>query len=628
MSKIILLFVVLLVFILLMGLISTLFLRENSSFTIWSMWETLLSTLDTGNLGALDDQVKPFFLFLMLIATLFGLFFMALLIGLVSEGITKKMNELAKGRSRVLEQGHTVILGYNDNTLILLRELLEANRNQSKKQAIVVLDEVDVGVMGDEIRGRLRNIDGYRNTRIICRKGIIYDLADLEMCSIRTASAIIINTVTDFETTKTILAVTRIIGEMPEETGVYAVAVIYDRENEAAAQIAGSDRAGKERLEMLSLQKTLARIIVHTSRQPGLSMVFTEVFSFLGSEFYIVDEDKNYPALYHKSIYEINSLLKNAIAIGVCKKAQGNVIDRPGRNMFEKGDRLIVLQSDDDPFEIESEVCTRMDFGIRDRLPIERNNCMIIGIHKLVNDVIFEESEYLQKGSRIIAVEDNNGKKEISHRTKDVLKEKEIELVETGLPEGYGKVELFHVLDRFQPESIIVLTNHESGEPEKEDEHSLKTLLYLREYRRLHHAGFSITSEIHTARNQRIVSATGEDDFIISRHIASLLMAQISQKKEITGLFQELLTSDGYEIYIKETKYYVPSDLTMSLYTVIDAVAQRNELFIGFRRKNAEGYDIPVLNPPKRDERGELISYSFSDGDYFVVIAEEMRIND
>ena len=625
-SKIILLFVVLLFFIIIMGVIATLLLRETGGFTLWSMWETLLSTLDTGNLGALDNQVKPVFLVLMLIATLFGLFFMALLIGLVSDGIAKKMNELAKGRSRVLEQDHTVILGYNDNALIILRELIEANRNQPKKQAVTVLDEMDVSLMGDEIRGRLRNVDGYKNTKIICRKGIIHDFADLEMCSIRSAKSVIINTLSDFDTTKAILACTRIIGEESESTETYAVAVIYEQDNEATALIAGTDRNDGLRVEMLSLQKTLARIIVHTSRQPGLSLVFTEVFSFLGSEFYIIDRDELYPKLYHKSVREINHVLNNAIAIGVWKKERGIVIDAPDKNMFEEGDRLIVLQSDDDPFVLESEAYGADLYDIRDQIRIERNNCMLIGIHRLANDVLCEEVSYLQRGSRIIAVDDNNGKKEISQKTREALLEKGVELVETKLPEGYGKEEIGRLLETYQPESIIVLTNHETDTPEKEDEHSLKMLLYLREYRHFKQAGFRITSEIHMARNQRLVAATGEDDFIISRHMASLLMAQIAQKKEITGLFQELLTSDGYEIYIKECRHYVPTDERMHLYAVIDAVAQRNEIFIGYRRKNAESYDAPVLNPPKRDQSGALLEYTFSEGDFFVVIAEEMRI--
>ena len=44
------------------------------------------------------------------------------MMGLVSDGIASKMDELKKGKSDVLENGHTLILGWNDK-VTLVKEL-------------------------------------------------------------------------------------------------------------------------------------------------------------------------------------------------------------------------------------------------------------------------------------------------------------------------------------------------------------------------------------------------------------------------------------------------------------------------------------------------------------------------
>ncbi|MBR6897028.1 MAG: hypothetical protein IKN24_02545 [Lachnospiraceae bacterium] len=47
------------------------------------------------------------------------------------------------------------------------------------------------------------------------------------------------------------------------------------------------------------------------------------------------------------------------------------------------------------------------------------------------------------------------------------------------------------------------------------------------------------------------------DDFIISRHIAALLMTQIAQTRELRELFDELLESEGYELYMEKDYFIV-----------------------------------------------------------------------
>ena len=49
----------------------------------------------------------------MLVVTLGGIFIVSTLIGMITTGIEGKLDELRKGRSRVIENDHTVILGWS-----------------------------------------------------------------------------------------------------------------------------------------------------------------------------------------------------------------------------------------------------------------------------------------------------------------------------------------------------------------------------------------------------------------------------------------------------------------------------------------------------------------------------------
>src|SRR5258708_3914648 len=66
-------------------------------------WQSLMRSLDTGNMAG-DTGVV--FRTTMLCVTIGGLFTVSILIGVVSNGIGSKLNQLRKGRSFVIEEGH------------------------------------------------------------------------------------------------------------------------------------------------------------------------------------------------------------------------------------------------------------------------------------------------------------------------------------------------------------------------------------------------------------------------------------------------------------------------------------------------------------------------------------------
>ena len=159
-------------------------------------WMALLRTLDSGTMGG--DTGSFFFLFMMLVVTFGGIFVVSALIGIINNGLEDKLDELRKGRSAVLENDHTLILGWTPQIFTVISELVLANESRTPALAggaresgavIVILADQDKVEMEDAINDRIPDT---KNTRVIYRSGSPIDLTDLEIASPHTARSIIV----------------------------------------------------------------------------------------------------------------------------------------------------------------------------------------------------------------------------------------------------------------------------------------------------------------------------------------------------------------------------------------------------------------------------------------------------
>ena len=85
------------------------------------------------------------------------------LIGLIASGIERRVAELRKGRSEVLEDGHILILGWSEKVFPVISELFLAHRGRTGT-VIVVLADHDKIDMEDAIRARVRHVGHVRSS--------------------------------------------------------------------------------------------------------------------------------------------------------------------------------------------------------------------------------------------------------------------------------------------------------------------------------------------------------------------------------------------------------------------------------------------------------------------------------
>ena len=165
-------------------------------------------------------------------------------------------------------------------------------------------------------------------------------------------------------------------------------------------------------------------------------------------------------------------------------------------------------------------------------------------------------------------------------------------------------------------------------EDDEADEKTLKYLLYCKNYLDTHpDVNFGVTCEMRSVENQLLAQGTLVSDFVISRNIASLMMSQIAENRELREIFEKLLSSEGFEIYMKPAKYYLDlsSGESVDIYSVQDAAAAKGEIFLGYK-KNPETGDTQIVLNPEKMKNGKIRPYSFSAEDEFIVLAENMTI--
>jgi hypothetical protein len=138
-----------------------------------------------------------------------------------------------------------------------------------------------------------------------------------------------------------------------------------------------------------------------------------------------------------------------------------------------------------------------------------------------------------------------------------------------------------HMLDGLEVPSydhVVVLSYSDELDRQEADSRTLITLLHLREIASQNSQPFSIVGEMLIDRNRQIAEITRANDFIVSDQLVSLLMAQISEDKELWAVFEQLFDPEGSELYLKPAGEYVELDKSLSFYAVVEAARGRNEV--------------------------------------------------
>jgi len=561
---------------------------EGRSF-VDLIWMGLLRTLDPGTMGS--DTGTAGFLGAMLLVTLGGLFVISALIGIINTGIQGRLAELRKGRSRVIETDHTVILGWNQQVFTILAELIGANANQ-RGRSVVVLADRDKVQMDDEIRARIPDT---RGTKIVCRSGSPVDLDEIDIAGIQRSRSVIVLAPEveepDIEVIKTILAITNDPNRRPEP--YHVVAEIHEPSNLEAARLVGRDE-----VELIVVGDVVSRIIAQTCRQAGLSIVYGELLDFDGDEIYFSHQ----PALESRTFGEAQHAFEESTLIGLSTAETGVRLNPLPSTVIGADDRLILIAADDDAIRLREGDPPPIDdqsIIVCVPTPVTRERTLVLGWNHRVLQIARELDAYVAKGSTITVVTDDPVAVDGLELLRSELANQALQFVH----KSSSNRAVLDELDVASYQHVLVISPIDRYDAQRADARTLVTLLHLRDIATSIGHPFSITSEMADVRNRTLAEVTRADDFIVSDRLISLLLTQVSENKQLNAVFADLFDADGSEIYLRPVADYVATGRPVTVATIVEAARRLEEVAIGYRIRAesndaARAYGVHV-NPRK-----------------------------
>ncbi len=550
------------------------------------VWQNLLRSFEPAAMEA--DRGWPLRIQSLLVV-IFGILVGSSLIGLIASGIERRVEELRKGRSDVLEAGHVLILGWSEKIFPVISELVLAHRGR-KDSVIVVLAPHDKIEMEDAIRARARHLG---HTRVVCRSGDPSNPADLAMVSPYDSGSVIAlgnnHMDGDAQVIRSVLA----LMDDDRFTDLRVVADCALPENADALREATADHA-----IAIASSDLIARVTAQACRHTGLGTVFEEILDFGGVDIYFHADDRLLGRRFGDLIlsYEQGAPIGLRLASGVVD------LNPPDAQVLGEGDSVVIVTDAVASLILHPEPI---------RLPLpppgrpaagpEGTSILIVGWNPLAPKIVRELDKWVAPGSTIRVLVDESlvreeevgvvGLQNLAISVTNSYNSAPHRVAELCLAEGY--------------ERVVVLCYRSGLSAEEADARALMTLLQLRQFRQAHPElgeRMSVLTEVLDIRDVRLARVAGAEDFIVSERITALMLAQLAEIPDRERVFADLFETWGSEVCMRPISDYADPRPGTSYGSYVAAAHSRGHLAIGYRTTGARGKELADaihLNPAK-----------------------------
>jgi len=572
--------------------------------------------------------------FVGLVNTFMGMFVFGLVCAFVEDAINVKMDSLRRGKTKVLEEGFDLIIGWNPRILPLVKQLILANEsdfvNDGKEGCVVILSEMDKPEMDDFWMGEIP-IDERRGTKIVTRQGAAIEAFNLRKVSARRASSITILSPaphhpdeSDAQVTRIMLALTGRLG-VPGEDGIqgHVVLELCDVDNMPYVALAIPDDKAhikQQFVKPIVAHDLTGRLMIQCALQPGLARCFAHILEFDYNEFYF----QNFPALSRRRFADVCFMFEDAVPFGIhlknpvmlkTKEDDGTetsrlvkiMINPPGDQLLDAEDEIIVIAEDNDTFQIgdlnmvDPRECP--DWTPPDPEP---TRMLLVGFRRDLDDMINEIDKWVAPGTKLV-----------QFSSQDVDERMEI-LVQGGLEMNFQNIEMQPIrgnpvilrdldpvscdpaLDIPSFDSIIVLTEgvDDDGEaltPLNCDSRTLVTTLLIRDIQKRYNSVKTLVCEILDPRTEKLLKLAKLDDFLSANDLVSMTLAQVAKESDIHGLIEDIFCPEGDEMHIKDIRQYAHEGEHLNWWEITARARMQGEVALGFIKP--EFGKNPILNP-------------------------------
>ncbi len=191
---------------------------------------------------------------------------------------------------------------------------------------------------------------------------------------------------------KTLLAITNIPRAVPQP--YHIVLQVQNPKSLDVIQL-----IGRNQVEVVLTQELISRILVQTSRQSGLSVVYMDLLDFQGNEIYFKEE----PLLQGKTYGNALLAYNNLAVIGI-KHSNGKIkLNPPIDKQLQLGEQLVVIGEDDRAIKgakITHPIIDEQTIQITQKNFDSAENTLILGWSNQIYHIIMVLSSILKKISR------------------------------------------------------------------------------------------------------------------------------------------------------------------------------------------------------------------------------------
>merc|ERR1711871_46955 len=621
-----------------------------------------------------------------------GAFVFGMVINFLSSAIDDRVAGLRQGKTKVIEQGHTLILGWNDRILSLVQQICEANISEGGLP-IVILAPKDKEEMDDYFQDALSDSDYPYGSKIVTRGGSPIEVSKLLSVAVTFARSIVVLSMgddpdeADAQSVRVTLALTGALAKINRAPSCHIVLELQDVDNADVAMLGVvPPMIPEDTVIPVVSHDIIGKLMIQCAREIGLSKCFANLLCFSGSECYFSSWDagstyqwgprKGQPlednGMTGKSFQDTCYRFVDAAVIGVRfsnptseevmkfnPHGRPVMLNPPGDYIMQYGDKVLVLSEDNDTYEYgKSNDPVKTPVPPFELPPEEPEKFLLCAWRRDFDDLITELDKWVPENS-CLTLPNNHSPAQMKKMLND-----------GGMPQPVNIKTIEYImgdpcsgktLDRLGPkkhdsepdervegsayrleeyDSILVLQEQFSkAEGMSADSRVMVSMLVMRHIQVKRGKTLRIlVSEIRDPRTQDLMALTKCSDSVVGNELVAMILAQISEDRDIGYVMEDLFSEEGMEMHIKDVRYFVAPDELLNWWDIVGRCQQRNMLPIGWIRKGDDAEAIgavdangrplqAIVNPGpdngyNKDERLRWNGDDYPNGDLLIVVSE------
>jgi len=588
-----------------------------------AVWWAFLRLTDPGYLG--DDTGLARRVISTIVTILGYVLFLGSLVAIMTQWLNGIIKNLELGLTKISQRGHILIVGWNNRTPIIIREILLSQdrvglflRMIGKSRVrIVVLSETVSPHIVHELRDELKSL---WNRRIVTfRSGVPLKIEHLDRVDFLNASVIIIpgsetrgSGMTGRDTTivKTLLT----ISHYAEERGARCPDCVTEIADPDKIPVARSSYRGD--LNIISAALITSRIMAQVVRQKGLSRVLSELLKNEDNEIYLRPAER----FAGMTFMSVRKAFSNAVLIGLIENRDGKSVpflNPDGNTVIEGDDELVVLAEDygssgpdREPLPVDY---TLFRASEKQALNITRR-VLIVGWNSRVPSLIREMQGYKNDSYDIdifssVTAAERERYPGMKHPGESGVRVSHIEGDSTRASD-------IRSLVMAEYDTVVFLASDRTATGEESDARTIMAFMFISDVIRNRAPALHVIVELNDPDNE-VLFSDRHCEAIISPHILSYALSQVALRKKLRVIYDRLFSSVGADIIFRSALDRGVNGQMLSFGEIEDRVYVSGEIVMGLRTLEIDGTERRYVLNPSKETMWELAA-----GDQLIVLSK------